>query len=158
MKTSQLALTLCLAPLLTLLPSCAGRVPDDIGVHGGRLTPCPDSPNCVSSMADNPDKRVDPLPLYGNSGEAMDCLERLVHKQPRAEVLRREPGYLHAAYASRIFGFVDDVEFMYDPDQNVIQLRSAARLGYYDFGVNRKRVEQLAEMYAQQCLERDNDL
>jgi len=44
-------------------------------------------------------------------------------------------------------GFVDDLEF-YFSKENVIQVRSASRLGYSDFGVNRKRVEKLRELFA----------
>jgi uncharacterized protein (DUF1499 family) len=37
--------------------------------------------------------------------------------------------------------FVDDVEFWFDPAANVIQVRSASRVGRGDMGVNRKRIE-----------------
>jgi uncharacterized protein (DUF1499 family) len=39
--------------------------------------------------------------------------------------------------------FVDDVEFSLDPAGGVIHVRSAARMGIRDFGVNRARVESL---------------
>ena len=37
--------------------------------------------------------------------------------------------------------FVDDVEFWFDPKAQVIQVRSASRVGEGDMGVNRKRIE-----------------
>ncbi len=40
-------------------------------------------------------------------------------------------------------GFVDDFEAHVGPGARVIELRSASRLGYSDFGVNRKRVEAI---------------
>jgi uncharacterized protein (DUF1499 family) len=40
-------------------------------------------------------------------------------------------------------GFVDDVEFYVDGSQKVIHLRSASRVGYWDLGVNRKRMESI---------------
>ncbi|HEY9596037.1 MAG TPA: DUF1499 domain-containing protein, partial [Cyanophyceae cyanobacterium] len=40
-------------------------------------------------------------------------------------------------------GFVDDVEFFLDDNANVIQVRSASRLGESDLGVNRKRIETI---------------
>jgi len=42
---------------------------------------------------------------------------------------------------SNIFKFVDDVEIR--RDGNVCQIRSGSRVGYSDFGVNRKRVETI---------------
>jgi len=39
--------------------------------------------------------------------------------------------------------FVDDVEFWFDPAANVVQVRSASRIGRKDFGVNRARIENI---------------
>jgi len=41
------------------------------------------------------------------------------------------------------------VEFWFDPASNVIQVRSASRIGRSDMGVNRKRVEAVREVLAQ---------
>ncbi len=38
---------------------------------------------------------------------------------------------------------VDDVEFYFPANENVIHLRSASRVGESDLGVNRRRVEQI---------------
>ena len=46
-------------------------------------------------------------------------------------------------FASALMGFVDDFEAYVGPGAHVIELRSASRLGYGDFGVNRKRVEAI---------------
>ena len=48
-------------------------------------------------------------------------------------------------------GFVDDVEFVLATEQMVIHVRSAARLGYSDFGVNRKRIESLRAQFVASC-------
>ncbi|MGH7970152.1 MAG: DUF1499 domain-containing protein, partial [Limisphaerales bacterium] len=55
--------------------------------------------------------------------------------------------YLHAEFRSPLMGFVDDVEFVLAPEQKLIHVRSAARLGYSDFGVNRKRAEFLRAQF-----------
>jgi uncharacterized protein (DUF1499 family) len=61
--------------------------------------------------------------------------------------VREEPGgtffYLYAEFRSRLLGFVDDVELLFDENAGVFHVRSASRLGRRDFGVNRKRVELL---------------
>jgi uncharacterized protein (DUF1499 family) len=55
-------------------------------------------------------------------------------------------GYLHAECESAVFGFVDDLELHLRPDEGVIAVRSASRLGYSDVGANRRRVERLRAM------------
>jgi len=58
--------------------------------------------------------------------------------------------YLHAECSSAFFGFVDDIELHLRSAQGVIAVRSAARLGHSDLGVNRKRVEKLRSLLTQQ--------
>ena len=60
----------------------------------------------------------------------------------RARVVQSTDDYVHVEFRSAVFGFVDDVEFYFSPP-GIIQVRSASRTGYYDFGVNRERVESL---------------
>ena len=67
--------------------------------------------------------------------------------QPRASVVTQGGQYLHAGFSSALMGFVDDVEFLLATDQMVIHVRSAARLGYSDLGVNPKRVESLRAQF-----------
>ncbi len=62
---------------------------------------------------------------------------------PRTRIVTETDDYLHAECRSAFFGFVDDLELHLRPTQGIIALRSAARLGHSDFGVNRKRVENL---------------
>jgi len=45
---------------------------------------------------------------------------------------------------------VDDLEFYFDTDEPVIQVRSAARVGHSDFGVNRKRVEEIRRLWVKE--------
>jgi len=66
---------------------------------------------------------------------------RIVRTTERARVVTERPDYLHAEYRSRVLGFVDDVEFWLDRRAALIHVRSASRVGYSDFGVNRDRVE-----------------
>lgn len=48
-----------------------------------------------------------------------------------------------AAFTTPLMKFVDDAEFWFDPAAQVIQVRSASRVGECDMGVNRKRIEGL---------------
>lgn len=59
-------------------------------------------------------------------------------------MITHDAGYIHAEVTSSIMGYVDDVEFVFLPEQR-IDVRSSSRIGYYDFNVNRKRVERLRD-------------
>ena len=50
---------------------------------------------------------------------------------------------VYAEFKSKIFGFVDDVEFFFQPDGTTVEYRSASRLGEDDLGANRKRIRDL---------------
>jgi uncharacterized protein (DUF1499 family) len=43
---------------------------------------------------------------------------------------------------------VDDVEFCIDDDLRTIHVRSSSRVGYFDFGVNRRRIERIRAKFA----------
>ena len=73
----------------------------------------------------------------------MRQVRRVIEAMPRARIVREEPDYLHAELRSKVFGFVDDVEFAIDEQNRRIDFRSASRVGYYDFGVNRKRMDDI---------------
>ena len=119
------------------------RRPDNLGVKDGRLAPCRRTPNCVSSQADPADREhyVDAIPFRG---DAMTAVRKAVEALPRTTIISSTSNYLYAEFRSKLLGYVDDVEFFFDG--NVIQVRSASRLGRRDFGVNRSRVEQLRRL------------
>ena len=58
-----------------------------------------------------------------------------------------EERYIHTEFTSAFFRFVDDVEFLLDDGTRTIHVRSASRVGYSDFGVNRRRVEELRSRF-----------
>lgn len=63
------------------------------------------------------------------------------------KIISRSGPYLHAEFRSKWFRFVDDLECIYNEAEGKIDIRSAARLGYSDFGENRKRVENLRRLF-----------
>ena len=108
-----------------------------------KLSPCPDSPNCVSSRNTDPARFIEPLRYTGNLSDARQKLIELLEDSKRIRLIRVETDYIHAEFRTAIFRFVDDVEFLFLPDKNVIHVKSASRSGYYDFGKNRRRVERI---------------
>jgi uncharacterized protein (DUF1499 family) len=66
-----------------------------------------------------------------------------VSELSRTRIVTETADYLHAECRSALLGFVDDLELHLRPDEGIIAVRSASRLGYSDLGVNRRRVEGL---------------
>jgi uncharacterized protein (DUF1499 family) len=108
-----------------------------------RLAPCPHTPNCVSTEAPAGPQRMRPIPYPGTPAQAREKLLEVLRRHPRTRIVRQEPDYLKAECRSRIFHFVDDVEFVFDDEARQIHFRSASRLGRGDFGVNRKRMKEI---------------
>lgn len=121
----------------------AGRRPDGLGVHDGRLKPAPATPNCVNSRSAEGYAKIAPLAYAGDGKEAMARLNALVASMPGARTIEAGSDYLYAEFSSRWLGFVDDVEFQLDEAAGVIHVRSASRLGRNDLGVNRRRIESM---------------
>jgi uncharacterized protein (DUF1499 family) len=125
----------------------SGKRPDDLGVKNGRLKPPPSSPNAVSSQAQDARHAIAPLTYTGAPDLAMEVLVKIIEATPRAHIVSRTRNYIHAEYQTALLGFVDDVEFWFEPNTKTIHVRSASRLGYSDFGVNRARVEDIRRRF-----------
>ena len=119
----------------------AGKTPND-------LAPCPDSPNCVSTKSNDPDRTLAPLPYLTSGRESMDRLVEIVRQMKRTTIVSATPSYLHVEFRSALFRFVDDVDIVVDSTARVFRFRSARRVGESDLGVNRRRVERLAARLA----------
>ena len=125
---------------------CSSNPPAHLGVKNGKLTQCPDSPNCISSQSEDPDHRMDALKFRGDHRGTMSAILRIVENTVRTTIVTNRDDYLHVEYRTRL-GFVDDVEFYLDRESRTVHFRSASRVGYSDLGVNRKRMEEFTNSY-----------
>lgn len=132
------ALVLCL-----FMSCCSGTRPATLGIKEGRLSPCPGSPNCVSTQAAGDKHSIDPIRYTGTKEQAKQRLVQVISSMKRAKIITDEGDYLYAEFTSLLFRFVDDVEFSFDEVNKLIHFRSASRLGYSDLGANRKRMEAI---------------
>jgi uncharacterized protein (DUF1499 family) len=122
---------------------CTGVRPVNLGIKDGKLAPCPSTPNCVSSQSSDHEHAVEPLSFAGTATEAHAGITKIILSMKRSRIITDTDSYIHAEFTSAVFRFVDDVEFQFDEGTKVIHVRSAARLGHSDLGVNRKRVEDI---------------
>ncbi len=127
-----------------------GTPPADLGVHDGRLKPPSDSKNSVSSQAalhpDHPQRNhsaIAPLALRGDGPATLARIKTIVAGMAGAKLLRSDAAYLYVQFTTSVLKFVDDTEFCFDPVNQVIQVRSASRVGRDDLGVNRRRIETI---------------
>ena len=108
----------------------------------GELQPCGRWKNCVSSQApkDAPGF-IEPLknPGVAKLKEAMEGMG--------ATLVSADDRYMAFTSTSKIFRYVDDIEFLIDKRR--LHVRSASRVGRNDFGANRKRVEALRAKLAE---------
>ena len=89
---------------------------------------------------------VAPLRGIRDFAAAFEVLEAVLAGLPHTEVVSSDGSYLHALARSPK-GYIDDVEFLATPAENAIHLRSAARSGVFDFGVNRRRIRRVKRMF-----------
>ena len=133
---------------LALLSFNATR-PNNLGVRDGTLTVCPDKPNCVSSFADSDTQSMPPIPFTGSKSDAIASIRQILSGMDGARVVSATDTYLHCEFSTAVFRFVDDVEFLFDTETSVIHFRSASRVGYQDFGVNRGRMNEIRRRFVE---------
>jgi uncharacterized protein (DUF1499 family) len=131
-----------LAMLLMVMASCATT-----RELTGNDMKCPDSPNCVSSQAPDARHFIEPFRFKDRPAAAMQRLRAAIIAEKRISIVSEQPDYLHAEVRSLLFRFVDDLEFRLQAEDGLIQVRSAARTGYSDFGVNRRRIERIRQVF-----------
>jgi uncharacterized protein (DUF1499 family) len=142
----QIAVCLVYLTILTIVSNCTGTRPNNLGIRGnGELSSCPTTPNCVSSFTDPNDKEhfIQAIPYKQNLNNAVANLKDVFAKHPRAAIINESNQYIYAEFTTALMRYVDDVEFYFDDKKKMLHYRSASRLGKSDFGVNRKRIENI---------------
>jgi uncharacterized protein (DUF1499 family) len=139
-KNIQIVLT-----SLILLTGCTA-VTTSLGIENGQLTQCPTKPNCVNSLSEDKKQYIEPILITGTPLEVKNDILKILNELKKSKIIVAEDNYIRAEFTSKVFRFVDDVEF-YFPDTEskeiTIHVRSGSRVGYSDFSVNRKRIEQI---------------
>jgi uncharacterized protein (DUF1499 family) len=111
----------------------------ELGVVNGILIDCPSSPNCVSSRATDDKHGI--AAIADTDGLRWPTLADKLSNMVGAKLVANQDDYIWVEFTTPIMGFVDDVEFLNDPESGQISIRSASRVGYSDMGANRKRIE-----------------
>lgn len=145
--TRKMRERIAMALLASLLAACAGDSQKNLGAKDGMLLPCPHSPNCVASRAEDRKHQIEPLHFIDAPADAFARLKRLLQVRGDTKLMEEDERYLRVEFRT-LLGFVDDGEFLLDPEQRCIHVRSASRTGYSDLGKNRRRLEEIRRQFA----------
>ena len=140
--------TILLLAIASFLAGCSS-VPVARGVMDGRLASCPAKDNCVSTFSTRPDQKIEPLHFTGTPAAAMEKLKAVLAKRGDNKIVQQTDHYLHVEFTTPVLRFVDDGEFLLESHE--IDLRSASRIGYTDFGKNRSRLEKIRKAFEPCC-------
>jgi len=140
---SQRLILICLLGVVVI---AQGTTEEEMTEKGKPLLPCPDKPNCVSTIDAGESHAIAPFRYRKPLEDTKAVLKQIVNEFPRTALVKEQGGYLYFEVKSFLFQFVDDVEFWFDADTKTIHFRSASRSGYYDFGVNRRRMEEVRNL------------
>lgn len=117
----------------------AGSVPS--------LPSCPAKPNCVSSQATD-NHHIEPFKVTGDARLAFEKLRKLLAERTDTKLISSDDTTIRVEFRTPLLGFVDDGLFVLDSADGLIHIRSAARLGYWDLGKNRSRMEEIRQSLA----------
>ena len=101
-------------------------------IHNNILGSCSNPNNCVFERW-----------KVSNVDKSFKELIQIVKNTPRVKIINIKDDYLHALATSRIMKFIDDIEIKKSEKNNILEVKSKSRTGYYDLGVNKRRVNTL---------------
>ena len=100
--------------------------------NNDNLTDCKLKTNCIFQTW-----KID------DSDKAFIEIIQILENTPRLKIINKEKNYIHAIATSRMLKFIDDIEIQNLNQDNIFQIKSSSRLGIYDLGVNKRRVQTL---------------
>ena len=85
--------------------------------------------------------------MQGNEPDVVNLLRQAIEDMG-GTVVESTGGYIRAEFTSSFWRFKDDLECLYNEKDGVVQIRSASRVGHFDFNANRNRLELLRKKIA----------
>jgi uncharacterized protein (DUF1499 family) len=130
-----------------MVSSVSGAGAEGLGATKDKLAPCPDSPNCVSTQSEGKRHAMEPLPYLQTREASRERILSILKGMKRMQIVKLTESTIHVEFRTALWKFVDDVEFLFDDEARAVHFRSASRVGYYDFGLNRRRMKEISERY-----------
>lgn len=140
-----------------LLTSCLSSVNSEskekktLKLSHGHLLKCPNSPNCINSeYPEDKSHYLAPFIFPKADTKQIMMYAKVILTEMGASSITIENDYLTAIFTSSVFKFIDDFELRLDKEQQTLHIRSASRVGYSDFGVNKQRVTRFLQLISKQ--------
>ena len=125
---------------------------DDLNVNSEKgesqmpVTQCGDKPNCVSSKDQRNSFFIEPIKTE-NSKEKFELLVEKIKSLKRTELKAHEKGvHAHFVFTTWLMSYKDDVYLSVNEKEGVIDIMSQSRVGHWDMGKNRKRLNELKDL------------
>ena len=99
--------------------------------------------NNILGACSNPNNCVFESWKVSNVDKSFKELIEILKNTPRVKIIDIKENYLHALAISRIMKFVDDIEIKKSEKNNILEVKSKSRTGFYDLGVNKRRINTL---------------
>ena len=106
------------------------------------LPECGWLPNCINTQSGQGVQAGEPI--RANAAQ-WQKLKAWIARQDHWEITLNDSNFIHAVVITPTLGFRDDVQLLFLPDEQLIQARSASRIGLSDLGTNSRRVETLRD-------------
>lgn len=132
-------------PLVAVLVLTGCTSSPDKPVTLDLLPECGWLPNCVNTQSGRGVQHSEPI--RADAGQWRE-LKSWIGEQEDWEITTEEKNFIQAVVKTPLMRFRDDVQLLYLPDENLIQVRSSSRLGISDLGTNARRVQTLREIIA----------
>ncbi|TXT62662.1 MAG: hypothetical protein BAJALOKI1v1_880011 [Promethearchaeota archaeon] len=128
---------------------CIPKEPRKVGIKEGKFYPCPEKQVCVSTQAPKDDELhyIEPIKYEQSLEEVKNKVKTVINSMSRTKILEESDNYLRVQFTSFLFRFKDDVEFYFDDASKILHFRSQSRIGGFDWGANRNRMEKFKEKY-----------
>ena len=78
-----------------------------------------------------------------NANESFTELIDILNNTPRIKIINIKEDYLSAIATSRVMKYIDDIEIKKFEEENILKVKSKSRIGFYDLGVNKRRINTL---------------
>ena len=132
--------------LCFLFTGCSSIPERELKDADSAIVGCSSAPNCVSSKATSKERQVAPISYKGTIADFQKRIQKSILSLPRTEIVKSQGAYFHAESTTLLMRFTDDLELFFVPAESLIHVRSSSRTGYYDFEVNRNRVEKIRQL------------
>jgi len=99
--------------------------------------------NNILDTCSNPNNCVFESWKVSNVDKSFKELIEILKNTPRVKIININEDYLHALATSRIMKFIDDIEIKKSEKNNILEVKSKSRTGFYDLGVNKRRIKTL---------------